>query len=118
MRGDPIEGQILMLAGTMASVAPERLPDLVDRAQTALAPELEDYRQRYELAYKTADASYFFVERGHWEDVGSRVGFDTRETDAVRRTHHEQLLWVGRRDDRREEFEAAFDLRECVIIGR
>lgn len=118
MRGDPIDGQVLLLAGATASVAPERLPDLVDRAQADLEERLEDYRRRYELAFETDEAAYFFVESGHWEEVGDRLGFNDRETSAAKRAHREQLRQVGRRTDRREEFEAAFDLRECVVIGR
>lgn len=118
MRGDPIDGQILLLAGSIASVAPERLPDLVDRVQADLGERLADYTRRYELACETDAAAYFFVEAGHWESVGDRVGLNDRETSAVKRAHHEQLRQVGRRTGRREEFETAFDVRECVVIGR
>lgn len=118
MRGDPIDGQVLLLTGSIASVAPERLPDLIDQVQDDLAGRLDEYHRRYELACETDEAAYFFVEEGHWEAVGDQLGFGDRETSAVKRAHHEQLRQVGRRTDRREEFETAFDLRECVVIGR
>jgi hypothetical protein len=117
MRGDPIDGQVLLLAGSTASVAPERLPDLIDHVQEDLADRLPEYERRYERVYGTDDAAYFFVEAGHWEDVGERLGFDRRETSAVERAHREQLRRIGRRIDRREEFDAAFDVRECVVIS-
>jgi hypothetical protein len=118
MRGDPIEGQVLVLASATASVAPERLPDLIDRAQADLGDRLPEYRRRYELACETDEAAYFFVEEGHWERVGDRLGFGDRETSAVRRAHREQLLRTGRREGRREEFENALDVREGVVVGR
>jgi hypothetical protein len=118
MRGDPIEGQVLVLAGATASVTPERLPDLIDEVQADLGERLSEYRRRYELACKTEEAAYFFVEEGHWETVGDRLGLGDRETGAVRRAHREQLLKTGRREGRGEEFEAALDLREGVVVGR
>ena len=118
MRGDPIEGQVLILASATASVAPERLPDLIDRVQADLGDRLPEYRRRYELACETDEAVYFFVEQGHWKTVGNRLGFNDREISAVNRSHHEQLLRTGRRENRREEFEAALDVREGVVIGR
>lgn len=118
MSGDPIEGQVLLLAGAKASVPPERLPDLVDRVQADLEPRLDTYRRRYECIVETADACYFLVETTHWEQLCDRLAFDERETDAVRRAHHEQLRRTGRRDGREAEFETALDLRECVVVGR
>ena len=44
-RGDPLDGQVLLLAAAKASVAPQHLPGLVDRAQAHLGPRLETYRR-------------------------------------------------------------------------
>ena len=118
MRGDPIAGQILLLAGAKASLPASRLPDLVDRVQAELDPRIGEYRRRYELVAETDDAACFFVERGHWREVGDRLGLDGREIDAVRRAHHEQIRRIGRRTDRRAEFDAGFEIREGVVIGR
>jgi len=114
----PIEGQILVLTAAKASVGPARLNDLVELVQTDLEPSLDAYRARYELVAETPGACYFFVEQGHWVTVGERLGLADRETDAVRRAHHEQLLRHGRREGRRTEFETALEIREAVVVGR
>jgi len=118
MAGEPIDGQILLLTAAKASVSPQRLPDLVDLVQADLEPRFEDYARRYEVAFEGADAAAFFVPEDHWAEIGDRLGFDSRETDAVRRAHHEQLTRRGRRDDRLSEFETALEIRNCVLIGR
>lgn len=117
MAGEPIEGQVLLVAAAKASVPAKRLPDLVDLVQAELASDLESYERRYELAHEAPEFRAFFVEDGHWGEIGDRLGFDRRETDAVRRAHHEQLRSVGRREDRDEEFESALEIRDCVLIG-
>ncbi|WP_331234948.1 hypothetical protein [Natronorarus salvus] len=114
----PIEGQVLLLAAAKASVPGERLPPLVRRANDHLSEELPDYRRRYELACETDDSVCFFVETGHWEALGEVLSFDRRETDAVRRAHAEQLRRIGSRRDRREEFDAALEIREPLLIDR
>ena len=113
----PIEGQILLLTAAKASVGPERLPDLVAQVQTDLQPRLEEYERRYELVHETSGSRVFLAERGHWETVGERLGLDRREVDAVRRAHTEQFRRFGRREDRRDEFEAALDIRDPVVVG-
>lgn len=117
MAGDPIEGRILMLAAAKASVGPQRLPDLVDRVQSDLGDRRESYARRYERAYGTDDYDAFFVEDGHWAQIGERVGLADREIDAVRRAHHEQLTTDGRGSDRIAEFETALEIRDCVLIA-
>ena len=116
--GDPIEGQILLLTAAKASVPPERLPDLVDRAQTLLASRRDRYRREFERAYTDADREAFLVDWGHWDDLGEELELTERETAAVRRAHEEQVRRIGRRQDREEEFETAFEIREPVLIAR
>lgn len=118
MAGEPIEGQVLLLAATKASVGPQRLPDLVDLVQSDLAPRFDEYDREYETAYEVDDHAAFFVEDGHWPEIGDRLDFADRETDAVRRAHHEQLRRRGRREDRLDAFERALEIRDCVLIGR
>lgn len=118
MADSPIEGQIVLLAGAKASVPAARLPDLLDRVQADLGPRLDDYRTRYEAVEEADDAVSFFVGTGHWAEVGARLGFDDRETDAVRRAHHEQIRRAGRRADRADEIETGFEIREGAVIGR
>lgn len=113
----PIDGQVLLLASAKASVAPSRLPELLVRVQGDLGPRLTEYRRRYEHIAERDDRAAFFVDTGHWERVGDRLGFGRRETDAVERAHTEQLLRIGRGESRRDEFEAALDIREALVIG-
>lgn len=117
MGGEPIEGQILLLAGAKASVDPARLSDLVDLVQADLGDELDSYRSRYERVHDDDEREVFLVDEDHWETVGDRLELSARETDAVRRAHHEQLLRIGRREDREPEFEAAIEIRAPVAIG-
>ncbi|QRV16368.1 hypothetical protein JMJ58_05620 [Haloterrigena salifodinae] len=117
MSGEPIEGQILVLTAAKASVAPTRLPDLVDRAQRRLAADRERYRREYERVHADDLREAFLVEWGHWEAVGEELDMTDRERSAVRRAHEEQLLRIGRRTDREETFETALEIREPVCIG-
>lgn len=116
-RDDPLDGQVLVLAAAKASVAPERLPRLVDRAQAHLGPRLDDYRREYECVAEEGERAVFLVERGHWAAVGEEIGLGEREVDALRRAHEEQLRRTGTVGDRREEFESALDIREAVVVG-
>lgn len=113
----PIEGQVQLLAAAKASIAPHRLPDLLAAVQADLGPQLDDYRRQYEQVHRDDDARVFFVPADHWSAVGERLGFDRRETAAVRRAHEAQLRRIGRRADRREEFERALEIRTAVVIG-
>lgn len=117
MAGEPIEGQVLLLTAAKASVAPERLPDLVERAQERLAAERDRYRREYERVHEDDSFVAFLVEADHWDRLGDELGFDDRELSAVRRAHAEQLLRVGRRIDREAEFETALEIREPVLVG-
>ena len=118
MSGDPIDGDALVLAAAKASVSGERLPELVDRAQKYLADRRSDYGRRYERAHETDDRVVFFVEEGHWAELGEEFGLDRREWTALRRAHEEHLKRLGSDLDRREEFESALELREAVVVGR
>ncbi|MFA9414960.1 hypothetical protein [Natrinema sp. HArc-T2] len=117
MAGEPIEGQVLLLTAAKASVAPTRLPDLIDRTQAMLGPDLERYRREYERLYTDDDLEVFLVDWGHWDDLGTRLDVTDRELSAICRAHEEQLLRIGRRTDREAEFETALEIREPVIIG-
>ncbi|MXV63559.1 hypothetical protein GS429_16145 [Natronorubrum sp. JWXQ-INN-674] len=115
MASEPIEGQVLVLTAAKASVPPTRLPDLVERAQAVLEPDLERYRREYERLYEDDDLEAFAVEWGHWEALALDV--TDRELSAIRRAHEEQLLRIGRRTDREAEFETTLEIREPVCIG-
>jgi hypothetical protein len=118
MAGDPIDGQVLLVAAAKASVGPQRLPELVEVVQSHLCDRLPEYRREYEIAFEDPDRLGFFVEADYWSDLGRRLGLGERERDAVERVHTEQLRRVGRETDREEAFDAALDIREAVVIGR
>lgn len=115
--GEPIDGQITLLTAAKSSVPPSQLPDLIERAQRHLEPELETYRRTAECVFEDDDRAVFLLEAGFWRRVGAEVGFDDREWKAVRRAHTDQFRRVGRRTDRDEEFEVALEIREPVCIG-
>lgn len=114
---NPLDGNPLLLAAAKASLGPQLLPDLVEHVQSRLGPRIEDYRREYESALRTDDYEAFFVEAGHWEDLGEDLDLEPRERDAVQRAHEEQLLHAGADRDRRGEFDTALELREVVVIG-
>ena len=118
MAGGPLDGPALVLAAAKASVSGERLPDLADRAQRLLGPRLPEYGRRYECAHADESAAVFFVEEGHWEDLGEEMALDEREWQALRRAHAEHLRELGEDLDRSEEFETALDVREAVVVGK
>lgn len=115
---NPIDGEPLLAAATKASVGPQLLPDLVEHVQERLEGRLSSYRRDYELALKDDGYEAFFVESGHWTQLGEEFELAPRERDAVVRAHTEQLRFAGRSQDRREEIETALELREVVVIGR
>lgn len=117
MAGEPIDGQVLLLAAAKASVGPGRLSDLADLAQAELGEEVGLYRRRYERVHAADDREAFLVDGDHWERVGDRLGFGSREVDAVQRAHAEQLRRLGRHTDREAEFETALEIRDAVFVG-
>jgi hypothetical protein len=114
--GDPIEGDVLVLVAAKASVAPERLAPLIDDVQQHLEADADAFARGSEVAYETDDETAFFVADDFWETVGDDLGLSERERDAVSRAHHEQLLRAGKRLDRRQEFETALEIRDCVVV--
>jgi hypothetical protein len=112
----PIEAQVLLVAGATASVPPERLSALVERAQRYVQPRQEAYERASERVAGTDGLAYYLVDAGHWADVGDDIDLDRRESDAVRRAHTEQFKRDGRRLDRSEEFETALEIREVVVV--
>lgn len=107
-----------MLASAKASVDPGTLSELLARVQADLADRLNAYRREFERVAKEDDRSVFLVPTDHWESTGDRLGLGRRETEAVARTHAEQLRRIGSDTDRREEFETALEIRQAVVIGR
>jgi hypothetical protein len=113
----PIDGLVLFLTVVESSVPPSRVPELLAQVQVHLGPRVDDYRRNFECVHETADRAVFLVSSDHWETVGSDLGFDSRELDAVRRAHNEQLLRIGSDTDRREEFESALEIRDATVLG-
>lgn len=114
----PIEHDALLLAAAKASVAGERVPSLVARADRLLSDRRADYRRRYECVHEDETQVVFLVERGHWRECASELGIEDREADALQRAHAEHLKRLGSKLDRRAEFEAALELREAVAISK
>ncbi|MFP9190810.1 hypothetical protein [Natronosalvus vescus] len=117
MTAKPIDGQILLLTAAKASVPASSLPNLIEQAQRQLVANLEQYQRSAECVFEDDDRAVFLVELGHWDEIGSKLGFTDRETAAVRRAHTEQLERIGRRQERDDEFESALEIREVVCIG-
>jgi len=114
---NPIEGQVLVLTAAKASVDGRRLPDLVAEGRRAVEPRADDLRRRFECVHEDDARTVFLASEGFWAGVGDERGWSRREREAVARAHAEQLLRVGGREDRREEFETALDVREAVVVG-
>lgn len=112
----PIEGQIVLLAGTHASVPLDRLPDLLERVQTYLRENRAEYEREYECISGPRAADYVCVESGHWDSIGSALSLSDREQDAVRRAHVSQFERDGRRLDRSEEFETTLEIRDVLAV--
>lgn len=113
----PVSGRALLLTAAKASVPGERLPALVESAQSRLAGERERYEQTFECLLREDDATVYLVPSGHWEDLGTTLGLAERECDALRRAHAEHVRLCGSERGRREEFETALEIREAVVIG-
>lgn len=117
MTGDPIEGQMILLATAKSSVG-DRLPSLVDRVQDHLGPDRAEYRRQYETVYADDERLVLLAEDGFWDDLAVELELTPRERDAVRRAHVEQTLRIGRNEGREGEFETALEIREPLVLGR
>jgi len=113
----PIEGQIVLLAGTQASVPLDQLPDLLGRVQTYLRANRATYDREYERISGPREADYVCAESGHWDSIGTELGLSDREQDAVRRAHVAQFERDGRRLDRSEEFETTLEIRDVLAVS-
>lgn len=114
---NPIEGQVLVLTAAKASVGGERVPDLVAEARRKIEPQSDELRRKYECVHEDDVRTIFLAPDGFWQGVGDDLDWSRREREAVARAHAEQLLRVGKRRDREEEFETALELREAAVIG-
>jgi hypothetical protein len=113
----PIEGQIVLLAGTQASVPLDQLPDLLGRVQSYLRANRVTYDREYERISGPREADYVCAESGHWDSIGTELGLSDREQDAVRRAHVAQFERDGRRLDRSEEFETTLEIRDVLAVS-
>lgn len=117
MAGGPIDGDALVLAAATGSVAGERLPELVETVQERLGGRAGEYRREYECVHEDDGGAVFLVDRGHWAEIGERLDLEEREWKSVRRAHAAHLERLGRNLGRAEEFEAALEVREVVVVG-
>jgi hypothetical protein len=114
---NPIEGQVLVLTAAKASVGGQRVPDLVAEARREIEPQSDDLRRKYECVHEDDVRTVFLGPEGFWRKVGDDLDWAEREYEAVARAHAEQLLRIGKREDREDEFETALELREAVVVG-
>ncbi|WP_276279582.1 hypothetical protein [Halorussus caseinilyticus] len=114
---NPIEGQVLILTAAKASVGGQRVPDLVAEGRRAAQVRADELRRRYERVHEDDVRTVFLAPEGFWAEVGDDLGWSKRERETVARANAEQLLRVGKREGRREEFETALEVREAVVIG-
>ncbi|AUX08863.1 hypothetical protein AArcSl_1230 [Halalkaliarchaeum desulfuricum] len=114
----PFDGPVLLYAAATASVAPNRLPELLVDGQELLSGRVDAYHRQYENVRSDSGRSIFLVPTGHWEEIGEELGVNEREADALRRAHERQLWRVGAESQRREGFDTALEIREAVVIGR
>ncbi|MGM0604356.1 MAG: hypothetical protein ACQETB_01655 [Halobacteriota archaeon] len=113
----PIDGQPLLLAGVKASIAPDRLPELLARAQRLFSDRIDRYRRQYERIHVGDDREVFLVPADHWQSVCAELAIDRRSCDGIRRAHVEQFKRLGSQTDRRKEFDTALEIRSAVVIG-
>lgn len=110
----PIEGQVVLLAGAKASVPLHRMKLLLAQATNHLRTVDLD---QYERIHADDDRTIHLADPGFWEREGNAMELTRREWDAIRRAHEQQLLRVGSREDRRDEFETALEIRTAVVVG-
>ncbi len=114
--GHPIGGTALLKSAALGSVPADRLPELLGRVQVELAPQIDEYRRRYERVESDPGREAFLVERGHWDGVAARLGLSDRERDVVARAHATAVERLGTDAGRRKEFETALEIRSAVVI--
>lgn len=112
-----IEGQIVLLASAKASVTLARLSELVEDIEDYVRDRRETYDRSFEQIEGVGGTRYYLTGPEQWDRIGSDLGLDGSETDAVRRSHEAQFQRDGRRLDRTEEFESALEIRTVVAIG-
>lgn len=112
----PIEGQVLLLAGAQASVTLTHLSDLITRANEHVSTQQADYEREFERIDDPEGPVYYLVDGSYWEGVGTTLGLERREVEALRRVHALQFQRAGRRLDRLEEFETAMEIRDVVAM--
>lgn len=112
----PIDGQIVLLVGAQASVTLQRLSELLHSVQAHLDGQEESYERQYERIESVDGRVYYLVPSDHWQGVGSEIGLESRESDAVRRAHEAQFERDGRKQNRTDEFESALEIRDVVAM--
>lgn len=110
----PIDSQVVLLAGAKASVPLHRMKPLLAQAENHLRTVDLD---QYEQIHTDDDRTIYLADPDFWELQGQEMDLARREWDAIRRAHEQQLLRVGKREDRREEFETALEIRAAVVVG-
>jgi hypothetical protein len=113
----PLDDNAVVLTAAKASVPGPRLLELIDLAQEYLESQSAAYDRQYECVYEDTAQTVFFVEEGHWAELGTDLDIPRREWNALQRAHREHLEKLSRDLDRHEEFLTALEVRETVVIG-
>lgn len=112
-----ISGDAMVLAAATASVPGERVPVLIRTVGAHLRGERATYRRRYERFDDGDGARTFLVPEDRWAALGTALGLDDREVDAVRRAHEAHARRRARAAGREDALDAALDIRSVVVIG-
>ena len=113
----PFDGPTLVKTGLKASIGPSVLPRLLRRAQRLLSEQIDMFHRQHERVHTDEERVVFLANQNYWTHLGAELGFNERETDAVRRAHEAQLLRIGDETGRSEEFETAMEIRQSVVIA-
>lgn len=114
----PFDGTVLRQAAALASIGPNRLPELLGRVDAHLTNCRAELRRQYERVHTDDERELFLVPDDYWPELGAELGLGDREWKAMRRAHETQLERVGSQVERREEFETALEIRSAVVVSR
>lgn len=114
----PFDATVLRQAAALASVGPNRFPELLGQVDAQLTGQREALRRQYERVHADDERELFLVAEEFWPELGAELGFDDREWKAVRRAHETQLERVGSQVARHEEFETALEIRSVAVVSR
>lgn len=115
MTDHPLDGEVVLKAGALASVPLKQVETLLCTAQEHIEQNRGAYRQQFERI-EGEKREYYLAQASVWDEIEAAAAFTAREVDAVERAHELQFERDGRRLDRAEEFAAALEIRSPVAV--